>query len=195
MSAISERTESDRPRRARSTAPWVGMVLLALAAPAQAAEELQLLPELPAPIADTIGAPTGWALILLILLFTVLVVPVNQLVFKPIFRVLDERDARIAGTRARAIHLEQETDQVLSRYESQVAAVREEAEQGRRALLESARSDAVGTTSGARVDAEREIERARQEVGAALETARASLRSQSQELARQAAASVLGRPL
>ena len=46
-----------------------------------------------------------------------------------------------------------------------------------------------------RAEAEREIDRARQEVATALESARASLRGQSQELARQAAASVLGRPL
>lgn len=168
---------------------------LVVAGRAHAAENLELLPELPAPLADALGTPAGWGMILLIVLFVALIVPVNQLLFKPIFRVLDVRDERIAGTRARAVQLEQETDQVLARYESQVAAVREEAEQQRRSLLEAARGDALGTTGGARAQAEGEIERARSEIQGALESARGSLRSQAQELARQAAASVLGRPL
>ncbi|MGH0029171.1 MAG: ATP synthase F0 subunit B [Myxococcota bacterium] len=159
-----------------------GAALLALAAPAHAAGDLVLIPHPPLMLA-------------LIVLFALMVLPVNQLVFKPLLRVLDERDEKIAGTRTRAEQLDRETDEVLTRYESQVAAVREEAEQDRRALLESARGDAQGTTGGARSEAEQEIERARSEIASALDAARDTLRTQSQELARQAAASVLGRPL
>lgn len=177
-------------------APLVGLFLLLPPLVASASEGgLQILPELPAPLANAIDGPVGWGTIALIFLFAALVVPVNQLVFKPIFRVLDEREERIDGTRARAAQLERETDDVLTRYESQVAGVRAEAEQERRSLLESARGDAVGTTGSARAEAEGEIDRARREVAAALESARGSLRGQAQELARQAAASVLGRPL
>ena len=43
-------------------------------------------------------------------LFAALIVPVNRLLFQPIFRVLDERDASIAGTRARAERLEHEAN-------------------------------------------------------------------------------------
>jgi F-type H+-transporting ATPase subunit b len=166
----------------RIRAGIVFALALGVSAQAQAAGGLELMPDPP-------------LLLALIVLFAVLVFPVNQLVFKPIFRVLDEREEQIDGTRTRAAQLEQETDDVLSRYESQVAAVREEAEQGRRSLLESARGDATGTTGGARAEAEREIERAREEIAEALESARGGLRAESQELARQAAASVLGRPL
>jgi len=157
-------------------------LVLAVAGQAQASDNLVLIPDPP-------------LLLALIVLFALMVPPVNQLVFKPIFRVLDEREERIDGTRARAAQLERETDDVLTRYESQVASVRAEAEQDRRSLLEVARGDAAGETGSARAEAEREIDRARQEVATALESARASLRGQSQELARQAAASVLGRPL
>ena len=162
---------------------WMIVALgFVLAGEAHAADNLVLVPDPP-------------ILLALIVLFVLLVAPIDRLLFKPIFRVLDERDERIAGTRARAVALEQETDQVLSRYESQVAAVREEAEQERRSLLEAARGDALGTTGGARAQAEGEIERARSEIQGALESARGSLRSQAQELAQQAAARVLGRPL
>jgi F0F1-type ATP synthase membrane subunit b/b' len=47
----------------------------------------------------------------------------------------------------------------------------------------------------ARGDAERELERARQEVASALADARAQLRREAEGLAREAAAQVLGRPL
>lgn len=179
-----------------SLRPLAGLLLLLPPVAASASEGgLQLLPELPAPVAELIGGPAGWGTISLIVLFVVLVVPVNQLVFKPLLRVLDEREEKIAGKRARAQQLQREADEVLGRYESQVAAVREEAEQERRGLLEGARSDAQGTTGGARAEAEGEIERARREIAGALDEARGSLRSQAEDLARQAATRVLGRPL
>jgi F-type H+-transporting ATPase subunit b len=131
----------------------------------------------------------------LLLLFVLLIVPVNLLVFKPIFKVLDEREARIAGTRARAQKLEEDADAVLGRYEAAVRDVREEAELGRRARLEEARSELVAATGAARRDAEGEIERARSELRSVVGSAQTALRSQAEELARQAASQVLGRSL
>lgn len=157
-------------------------MLLAPAAALAAGDGLVLVPDPP-------------LLLALIALFVVLVLPVNQLVFKPLLRVLDEREARIAGTRARAEALEREADAVLARYESSVREVRAEAEQSRRGTLEEARSDAFGTTGAARGEAEAEIERARGEIAQALDGARATLRTQAEELARQAASTVLGRAL
>ena len=73
------------------------------AAPAHAAEGLVLVPE-------------GTLLVVLIAAFAALVFPVNALVFKPLFRVLDEREARIGGARARAAEIEVEANALLERY-------------------------------------------------------------------------------
>lgn len=167
--------------------------------PAFAAEGgLQLLPELPpfmAGVAEAIGAPVGWGTLILLLFFPALLVPLNALLFKPLLRLLDEREERIAGTRARAEKLEQDATATLERYEGSVRETRDEAERSRRAALEEVRREAQQQTAAARREAEGRIEAARREVDEALESARSGLRAQAEELARQAASQVLGRAL
>jgi F-type H+-transporting ATPase subunit b len=131
----------------------------------------------------------------LILLFFLLVYPVNQLIFRPIFRVLDERDAKIVGTRERAEKLFGEADEVLARYEGSVREVRAEAEQARKQVLKGARGDGGSRTAQARTEAEHEVAGARAEIAAALDVARGELRAQTEGLAREVAAQALGRPL
>ncbi len=175
--------EGNRAQRSgRASAAVAALLGFALPHAASAADQLVLAPDPP-------------ILIGLIVLFAVLVIPVNQLLFKPIFRVLDERERRIAGTRTRAEQLEQQAQQALERCRSSLRSVREEAEQERRSLLESARGDALEVSNGARAEVERRLESARAEINSSLDAARATLRTQSQELAREAASRVLGRAI
>jgi F-type H+-transporting ATPase subunit b len=169
-------------RRASHLASGVALSLLAAGEAAAAEGGLELIPDL-----QLLGT--------LLVIFVLLIVPVNAIIFKPIFRALDDRNDKISGTRARAERLERDAQAVLERYESAVREVREEAEAARRARLETTRGETAQTTGEARGAAEREIERARVELSAALEDARTSLRAQSQDLAREAAARVLGRAL
>ena len=131
----------------------------------------------------------------LIALFILLVFPVNKLLFHPIFRVLDERDARIEGARKRAAQIGAEAEATLGRYRSAVRSAREEAESDRKQVLEEARREQAQLTGSVRSEAEAEINRAREEVAGALDDARSQLREQAQELAREAATRVLGRSL
>lgn len=131
----------------------------------------------------------------LILLFLLLIGPTNRLILKPLLRVLDEREARTAGTRARAARMEEDAREVLGRCERAIARTREESEMLRRAALERVRGEAQELTQAARGSAEQTLERARRELAGALEDARGALRTQSGELAREAAARVLGRSL
>jgi len=156
--------------------------LLAVAGEAAAAggEGLVILPELP-------------LLVLLLVAFVILIFPLNALVFRPIFNILDERDQRIEGTRARAARLGAEADDSLSRYEAAIATAREELEQDRRRQADEARSAHSARTTAARGEAEQEIARARASVASSLDEARTSLRAQSEGLAREIATRVLGR--
>lgn len=131
----------------------------------------------------------------LIALFILLIFPVNKLLFHPIFRVLDERDARIEGARRRAGEVGAQAEATLGRYRSAVRSAREEAESGRKQALEGARREQAQLTGSVRSEAETEINRAREEVAGALHDARSQLREQAQELAREAATRVLGRSL
>ena len=156
--------------------------ILAVAGDAAAAggEGLVILPELP-------------MLLLLLVAFAILIFPLNALVFRPIFNILDERDKRIEGTRDRASRLAAEADAALSRYEGAIATAREELEQDRRRQADEARSAHSARTASARAEAEQEIGRARDSVAASLDEARTSLRAQSEGLAREIATRVLGR--
>ncbi|MDH3214190.1 MAG: ATP synthase F0 subunit B [Myxococcales bacterium] len=132
---------------------------------------------------------------LLIVVFLLLIFPVNHLIFRPIFRVLEARKDRIEGNRARAAALSQQAEEVVARYERSLREVREDAEDDRRARLEVVRSETARGTAEVRAGAEREMAGAREEVTAALEQARAGLRAQAEELANEAAGRILGRPL
>ncbi len=169
--------------RAAGAALAAALCVLAPAGGAAASEGgLVLLPE--------------WDLLLLLLaVVALLIVPVNKLLFDPIFRVLEERDQKIAGTRKRAETIAAEADASLQRYEQAIAEVRVEAESTRRSALDDARSAHAQRTAAARAEAESEVGRAREALAAELTTARASLRSQSEGLAREIASRVLGREL
>jgi F-type H+-transporting ATPase subunit b len=137
--------------------------------------------------------PEPGLLLTLIAFFVALIFPVNAFVFKPLLRVLDERNERITGTRAKAAKLQGNAAELLAQYERQVVETKEASERDRRSLLEEVRAEAQRETAAARSEAEGRIEQARREVNESLDGARDSLRAQSQELAREAAAQVLGR--
>ena len=190
------------PRRDRLALPRAvaAAALLAFTPSLAAASEggLTILPDLPpfmSGIAEAIGAPVGWNLVLLLVLFPMLIPLVNGFVLKPLLRVLDEREARIAGTRAKADKLEQDAAAILLRYEQSIQSAREEGERGRRALLTEVRAETQREIGSARRDAEVRLEQARGEITASLASARDSLRNEARELARQAASQVLGRAL
>jgi F-type H+-transporting ATPase subunit b len=153
-----------------------------MAAPAHAEGGLVLIPEAP-------------LLGVLVVGFSLLVIPMNALIFKPIFRALDEREQRIAGARRRATALQRTADEILDRYQTQVRDVRADAEVSRKAKLSEAREEHAEMTAAARTEAEQTLERTRAELAQSVEAARSSLRGQAQQLAQGAAERILGRPL
>jgi len=132
---------------------------------------------------------------ILLLLFIALIFPANQLLFKPIFRVLDEREKRTSGTRERAEKVMRDAEQTLAKYEQAVRDVRADAERDRKAAIATARKENLGVTASARDEAQREAERAGRELAEALEQSREAMRAQAESIAIEAATRVLGRPL
>jgi len=132
---------------------------------------------------------------LMILLFIALIIPVNTLLFKPIFRVLEDREEKISGTLKRAKRLGVDAETTLARYNAAIREVRDEVDAERKRNFSEARDRGTEKTNEARSAAEREVERARNEVQSALEEARATLRTEAEELAGQAAERILGRRL
>ena len=167
----------------RTSVPWmVGAASLLSALPASASDELELMPE---------------RLITAILLgaFVALVFPLNALIFRPLLRVMDEREEKIEGSRRRAADVNAQAEAALARYEEALRDAREESMLERRSQLEAARADLVFITRRAHAEAESELENAREELDDSLRAARETLRGGAEELARIAAERILGRSL
>jgi F-type H+-transporting ATPase subunit b len=168
----------------RSRRAWLlaGAALLA-AAPAGAAEDaIEIFPD-------------PRLLIPLVALFAALLWPLSAVLWRPLLRVLDERRERIEGTRARAQKVAAEAENVLGAYQRAVEQARVAAEGDRRGTLEVARQDQAQITGDARRSADAEVAAARARVASSVDAARSELQHTVQELARDAAARVLGRPL
>ena len=155
---------------------------LLVVAPASAAGNLNLQPDPPILVALIVG-------------FVLLIFPTNALIFKPIFKALDERKARIEGARTRAKQIQRDADRVLSDYEERIREARIEADTSRKEQIEGARQEHSFLTAAARSEAEAQIEGARQILASDLVGARESMRGEAQELARSAAEQILGRSL
>jgi F-type H+-transporting ATPase subunit b len=160
-----------------------GALLLLAAGPARAAEGgLQLVPE-------------PERLIFLLVLFLVLVPLLNALLFKPLLGVLEERGRRIEGARARAAELSTRAAALVAQHDEAVQGVRQSAHHERAQFVDEARRAHQGAIGEARAGAERRLAQTRDEIGAALEAARAQLRDAAGPLAREAAERLLGRSL
>jgi F-type H+-transporting ATPase subunit b len=164
---------------------WGAFVACALFAGAAAASEggLVLLPDW-----------TG-KLPILIVLFALLMVPVNAILFKPIFQVLDAREERTGGTRKRAEKIMKDADETLAGYERAVREARAEAEQARKREAAASRKENATVIDAARAESASHLESARTELAEALEQSRQTLSGDARSLADEAASRVLGRAL
>lgn len=168
--------------RAAACAVWTAGLALTATPASAAGGGLELVPHVP-------------TLVFLIALFVVLILPLDRLLFQPLFRVLEQREEKIDGAKRRADRLARDADEVLARYQAQIREAREDAERERKAEVAGALGEQAATTASAREQAEAEVERARREVGEALESARSGLRQGIDQLARDAAERILGRAL
>lgn len=159
----------------------LGMATL-LAAPAFASDDLVILPD-----PKLLG--------IMIVGLALLIFPSNQLLFKPIFRAIDERADRIEGARSRAAHIQRDASAVLSDYENRIREARADADAARKESISAARTEQASMTAAARREAETRIEQARETLGRELESARTQMRTDARDLARAAAEQILGRSL
>jgi F-type H+-transporting ATPase subunit b len=131
----------------------------------------------------------------LIIGFALLIFPANELIFKPIFKALDERTERIEGARKRATKIERDADVLLNDYETRIREARAEADTARKESITEARREHGLLTASARGEAETQIERARATLANDLETARTQMSTEARALAESAAEQILGRSL
>ena len=134
-------------------------------------------------------------LLIQLVVFAILIGPINKFLFAPIMRVLEERNQQIEGARERAQAVSQEADSVLAAYRETLRSERERVEVVRRERLDGARDERTEASAAARSRAEERVSTARAEIARTLDEARGSLRDEANALAREAASRILGREL
>ncbi len=133
------------------------------------------------------------SLIPAILIFLVLVVVLNELLFKPLRRVQVERESRTSGVMEQAQRQLDHQVELLRQYQ---AAIRNARMEGYR-RLEQIRAEAAGKRAEvlkqAKADAERLIQGARDSIHAQVQTAKARLDFDAREIAAGIATRILRR--
>ena len=126
-------------------------------------------------------------------LFLILLVVANKLLFKPYLQLRERRKAGIEGARAEAERMTATADSKLADYEKQLGAARNRAnDEGRKVRAEAAAHE-KDTTDKARTSAQKSIDEATSKMRAEAEAARLQLLPQANTLAKQIASKLLGR--
>ena len=145
---------------------------------------------------DGLNIIPDWPILgILMLLFVALIFPLNKILFQPLLKAIEEREARIDGARTRAAKLDEEARSIVDNYEATVRTAREEANQERKNLLEGARQERTTQLDQERQQAEQQLEQARSAIDESLEQARSNMRGEAEALAAAAAENILGRSL
>ncbi len=137
-------------------------------------------------------SPNG-SLVFILVLFLLFVFVMNRLLFRPIGRVLDERQVLTEGATSEARAAVRRYQAKLADYESSIRQARAESykrlEQDRAAALEERRQ----VIEAAKQETRGEIEGAKSEIERQAEAARAALESESKQIAETISRTVLGR--
>ena len=129
------------------------------------------------------------------LLIIVMVIVLNRTLFKPINRVLEERDRRTSGLLSEAEQTLARIDQSLRQYEQTLRLARAEAYQ----LLERQRSEAIRERerqiASARELLSKQTSTDKQEIKLQAAVARTTLSKESEKVALKISSQILGRPV
>jgi F-type H+-transporting ATPase subunit b len=127
--------------------------------------------------------------------FLLLTALLNALFYKPLTKVLDERDAFIRGNQADTKEKLAKAENIVKEYETQIAAARKESQ----SIVEKAQAEAreivAQKTAAAQQEAIAQKEQAAQEIQQQKEAALSTLEQQVDSLSRQILEKILGTEL
>jgi F-type H+-transporting ATPase subunit b len=149
------------------------MILLAFA------ESIQLIPD--------------GTLVLHIAIVIAMVFTLNRILYKPINRILDERESRTRGRSGEALGILQRVKESLSSYENSLRQARAESYR----LLEQQQAEASGErlrkVGVVRKEVEEQVEEQKREIQAQAEDARRTLGNEAKQAAATISSQILGR--
>jgi F-type H+-transporting ATPase subunit b len=128
-----------------------------------------------------------------VILFVVLGLIVNKVLFQPYLKLLDERERKTTGSQHDSSELEQESARLRAQYEEKISHAQSLAAAERERILQSAREQRERILSAARQEAEQTLAGRRQEIAAALVAERRLASAEAATIAADIASKVLGR--
>jgi len=127
--------------------------------------------------------------------FLVLIVILSRILYRPLLRVLEERRQRTEGTRAQVDQVDEQRDELLASYEADIAVAHSAA----RATVQERAGQAEAEVEHLLAEVRGQVDKEATEAAEALQRRRdeltAELAPDTDALAHQIAAKVLGRPV
>jgi F-type H+-transporting ATPase subunit b len=128
-----------------------------------------------------------------VILFVVLWLIVNKVLFQPYLKLLDERERKTTGAQHDSTELEHEGARLRAQYEERIAQAQSVAAGERERILQSAREQREKILGQARQEAEQTLAGRRQEIATALVAERRLASAEAAIIAADIASKVLGR--
>jgi F-type H+-transporting ATPase subunit b len=128
-----------------------------------------------------------------IILFIVLGLILNKILFQPYLRLLEERERRTIGAEHDSADLEYEGARLRAQYEEKIAQAQTAAYAAKDAILQEARQQREKILGQARAEAASKLEQARREIALALEKEKALAAAETATVAGEMVSKVLGR--
>ncbi|HEY2921225.1 MAG TPA: hypothetical protein VGK77_19755 [Candidatus Binatia bacterium] len=128
-----------------------------------------------------------------IILYVVLLLILNKILFQPYSHLLEERERSTIGAQHGATALEHEGAQLRAGYEEKIAQAQAAGYAAREAILQDGRQQRERILSQARAEAARTLEQVRREVATALERERHLAAAEAATVAADMVSKVLGR--
>jgi F-type H+-transporting ATPase subunit b len=127
--------------------------------------------------------------------FIVLVWILNRILFRPFVRVVQDREERTEGARARGARLEGEAGRLREEYDTEVSRLSALGASEVDGLRQKGRTEGEGLVEEARQRSLEEVRRTRQDLASSTEQVSGELKDLSRRLSRQVAEKVLGRKI
>ncbi len=136
-----------------------------------------------------------WTILLQAANFMVLMLVLNSILYRPLRNLLNRRRESIDGAHGRARELETQIAEKMSRYQEQLQQAKLKGNEEKMALRAAAAKNEAELLASAHQSASEQLQTIKNRVQAEAEVARKSLKTETEVLAGQVAAKVLGRAL
>jgi F-type H+-transporting ATPase subunit b len=127
------------------------------------------------------------------ILFVLLWLILNKLLFKPYLSLLDERERKTTGAQHDSVDLEHEGAQLKKQYEEKIAQGQAAAYAAKDVILQDARKQREAILSQAREEASKSLDQVRRDIAGSLEREKRLSDAEVSTVAQDLVAKVLGR--